>query len=62
MANRNPWMFFMPRRRPESEWAPEDAYDKSIDQILEEPRVQEQILILAKEFDLQLEPGSDPEE
>ena len=63
-ANRNPWLFPMPRRRPKSEWAPVDAYEKSMAEIFEEPAVQEQIAMLARMFDLQQQrgPGADRED
>ena len=57
-SNRNPWIFPTPRRRPKSEWAPVDAYEKSIAEIFEEPGVQEQIATLARMFDLQQQGGA----
>lgn len=56
-ASRNPWIFPMPRRRPKSEWAPVDAYEKSMAEIFEEPGVQEQIAMLGRMFDLQQQRG-----
>ncbi|MDE0348839.1 MAG: hypothetical protein OXM56_03935 [Gammaproteobacteria bacterium] len=47
----------MPRRRPKSEWAPVDAYEKSMAEIFEEPGVQEQIAMLGRMFDLQQQRG-----
>lgn len=63
-ANRNPWLFPVTRRRPKSEWAPVDAYEKSMAEIFEEPVVQEQIAMLARMFDLQQQrgPGADRED
>lgn len=46
------WVSFLPKRRPEADWAPEDAYGADA-QLPEEEDWEDQAVELAQDFDIQ---------
>ena len=51
---RGGWVSFLPKRRPQSDWAPEDAYGESGEGSSEDEELSIQVIELAEDFDIEL--------